>query len=241
MDHGQKLTKREKEEIKKIEKVEKEATLKQRNMIKKLLIWIGIPIFIILIIFGLFKLINAPKKPANIPAVSVKDIKLGNNSSKAILIEYSDFECPACAQYHIMVKQLLNEINDKVLYVYRFFPLPQHQTSIPAAKAGFAAYKQGKFKEMQNILFEKQTEWAGQKDAEKIFTKYAESIKLDLTKFQADYNSDEVKKKINEDLKGGESEITATPTFFLNGKRIENPASYEELKRLILEEINKSN
>ncbi|MCL5433026.1 MAG: DsbA family protein [Patescibacteria group bacterium] len=241
MENDHKLTKREREEIKKIERKTLEATLKRRNTIKKLLMWIGTPVIVILVIFGFFKLANTPQKPANIPPVSANDIKLGNNNSKTILIEYSDFECPACAQYHTMIKQLLDEMDDKILYVYRFFPLPQHQTSNPAARAGYAAYKQGKFKEMQDLLFANQAKWAEQKNVDEIFTKYAESINLDLTKFKADYNSDEAKQKIEGDLKGGESEIVATPTFFLNGIRIENPGSYEELKRLISEQIDKSN
>lgn len=196
-------------------------------------IFLGVSILLILAlcILGLIKLAN---NNPSIPFLIEKDIRIGNRNAKTVLVEYSDFECPACATYHLFVKQLLKDFDGKILFVYRFFPLPQHQNAMPSAKAAYAAGLQNKFWEMQDLLFNNQSEWVEQKEADKVFEKYAKLLNLNMAKFKTDFNSKETKEKIENDFQGGEKAgINSTPTFFLNNKQIQNPGSFEEFRQII--------
>src|SRR3989338_2093696 len=101
----------------------------------------------------------------------------GNKEAKVTLIEYSDFQCPACGAYYPVVKQLNEEVGDKIVIAYRNFPLRQvHQNAQIAAQAAEAAGKQGKFWEIHDMLFENQKEWSSYVNAKEIFIKYAQSL-----------------------------------------------------------------
>ena len=84
--------------------------------------------------------------PTNIPTHGVA-------TASAYLVEFSDFQCPACAAFAPTVEKLITENQDRLLFAYRHFPLPQHTAAIPAARAAVAAGNQGKFWEMHTPLF----------------------------------------------------------------------------------------
>ncbi|MEK7568190.1 MAG: thioredoxin domain-containing protein [Patescibacteria group bacterium] len=177
-----------------------------------------------------------------IDAVSQLDYSKGNREAAVILVEYSDFQCPACAAYYPLVKQLSEEFGDKAVFVYRHFPLSQHQNAEFAAIAAEAAGRQGKFWEMHDLIFNNQNEWAksAKWSVEDIFIKYAEKLNLDLEKFKADLDLKEIKQKVSKDLESGvNAKVNGTPTFFLNGKKLSTPRSYEEFKEIIELIINK--
>lgn len=235
----EKLTKNEKKELRKLEWQEK-AKLEQRNaQIKKYSIWAGAVLTIGLVIFGLFLLVTSPTTPTNekvsIAPISTKDIGIGDPKAKAVLVEYSDFQCPACASYYPLVKQLLDEYKDKVYFVYRIFPLTNiHPNSHISAQAAYAANKQNNFFEMEELLFTNQKDWSSASDPSGIFMDYARELKLDVKKFQTDMNSDEAKKYVNDSESKALAEgINSTPTFILNGVKIKNPGSYDDFKKLI--------
>ena len=162
----------------------------------------------------------------------------GDRGAKVVLIEYSDFQCPACAYYSGMVKQLTNDFGNQIAFVYRHFPLSQHKNAKLAAVAAEAAGKQGKFWEMHDMIFINQKEWAESSDALEIFSKYAGGIGINIAQFLADLKSKEIAEKVNNDYKGGtKAGVNATPTFFLGGKKI-SPQSYEEFKNIINEQLN---
>src|SRR5581483_190972 len=94
--------------------------------------------------------------------------KITSTNTKVTIIEFADFQCPACGQAHPALKQILEEYKGKVTFIYRHFPLPQHQNAILAAKASEAAGEQGKFWEMHDMLYEKQNEWSESNNAEEI-------------------------------------------------------------------------
>lgn len=187
---------------------------------------------------------NAPSNNIVLPsAVSSDDWIKGPDSAKTILVEYSDFQCPACRFYYPFVKQLENDFPDKLRVVYRHFPLPIHNFSYLAAQAAEAAGQQKKFWEMHDLLFEQQEEWAASKNNDAAFNNfisYARTLNLDINKFKNDFGSREIKSKIDGDFQGGEKAgIQGTPSFFLSGRFIANPSGYDEFKKLIGDEINK--
>lgn len=175
-------------------------------------------------------------------AVSSDWIK-GDKNAKTILIEYSDFQCPACAAYHPLVKKISEELGDKMAFIYRHFPLSQHQNAKLAATASEAAGKQNKFWEMHDLIFENQKDWSNLSNsrAKELLAQYAETLNLNIEQFKNDMDSDEIKNKINSDLKSGAiAKVNSTPTFFLNGKKI-SPRSYEEFKQMIASQIEINN
>lgn len=209
---------------------------------KKVAIWVGVIVIITASIWGLISLVNSSSPASsisNLPSVSKEDITTGPKDAKVTITEYADFQCPACAAYHPLVKQLLAEFPKDIYFVYRFFPLTNiHQNALLASQAGFAANLQGKFWQMHDLLYENQKSWATEGNALDIFISYAEKIKLDMDKFKKDITSNEAKKFVEGELNQGISiGVNSTPTFFINGKQIQNPRSYDEFRKLVQDQI----
>ncbi len=160
-------------------------------------------------------------------------------AKKVLLIEYGDLQCPACGAFHSLLKSFevqgspnLN-VNKKVTFVFRHFPLPMHPNAIPAARAAEAASKQGKFFEMSDLLYDEQNSWADLKNPIDYFVGLAKKLKLDVEKFKADMSSPDVKKKIDADtLSGNVAQVNSTPTFFLNGKKVE-VQTFDQFQKLL--------
>ena len=157
------------------------------------------------------------------PAITADEWTKGSKDAKVTLIEYADFQCPACANYHPIVKNVLEAYGDKVLFVYREFPLYTiHPNSGISAQAAEAAGLQGKFWEMYDLLYKNQQEWSVAATSRVVadnFDVYARSLGLDLDKFHQDINSDQVLKKIKRDVDGGiAAAVGQTPTFYVNLK-----------------------
>lgn len=160
----------------------------------------------------------------------------GSNQSGVVLIEYGDFQCPACRQYYPVVKQLKETYKDRVVFQFRNFPLVQiHRNAFVASRAAEAADKQGKFWEMHDLLYENQQTWSEASNPNSYFENYAKQLGLDVTKFKQDLASEETNDKINADIQAGQDiGANSTPTFVLNGKKIEkNPGSVEDFNKLI--------
>ena len=143
----------------------------------------------------------------------------GEASAEAKIVEFGDFQCPACGQAYPIVKQFLKGKENKVYFVFKNFPLTQiHQNGLPAARAAKAAGKQGKYFEMHDVLYEKQSEWSGLADPTSKFTEYAKGMGLDLNRFKKDMA--EAIGVINRDAAlGKKAGVNSTPTFFINGKK----------------------
>lgn len=177
----------------------------------------------------------------SIDALAENDHVKGVRDAKTILIEYSDFQCPACAAYQPMVKQIAQDFEGKVAIAYRHFPLQQHKHARIAAYAAEAADKQNKFWEMHDMIFETQKEWSSQSDARDIFIGYAEKLELDRAQFVADIDSEGIAKKVNEQYNSGiKVKVDGTPMFFLNGKKLATPRSYDDFKTMIEEALPKA-
>jgi protein-disulfide isomerase len=206
---------------------------------KRIFFWASFVIVLVLIVWGLIVAMNRSANPNGTklgsPApISAIDHVLGSSDMPVTLIEYSDFQCPACRTYYYLVKRLMSEASTTVRLVYRHFPLPQHANAILAAQASEAAGVQGKFWEMFALIFEKHDEWAELADPRLVFYGYADEIGLDQDKFKLDIDSATVKTVIaNMQDEGRKLGINQTPTFFVNGKVIDNPSTYDEFKTLI--------
>ena len=237
-ENSQHPTKRERRELRRQERREAVSAEGSKRKIKRAVLWSLIILFIGGTVFAVIKLAaNAPKTNNLIlaSAVSASDRTQGNKDSKIILVEYADFQCPACGIYYPLVKDINKEFGDKILFVYRNFPLSQiHQNADLAAHAAEAAGKQNKFWEMHDMIFDNQNVWSENRGARDIFIKYAENLKLDVEKFKGDIDSKEVASKVSNDYQSGiASGVNSTPTFFLQGKRLQNPSKYDEFRKII--------
>ncbi len=158
------------------------------------------------------------------PQVTDADWQIKAEGSKVTLVEYADFQCPACGAYYPLVKQLEADYAGKITFVFRHFPLSIHPNAVPAALAAEAAGGQGKFFEMSELLFTRQEAWSSAKTPEDIFVTYATELGLDIEKFKTDMSNPDAKQKIVDSFKGGQkAKVSGTPTFFLNGVKLENP------------------
>lgn len=157
------------------------------------------------------------------------------------IVKYSDYQCPACAYFHPFTLKLKEDFGDKVKVVYKNFPLNSHQYAQITARAAEAARKQGKHQEMHNKLFEEQAAWS-RGNVQLLLIGYATEIGLDVTQFKRDLNSSEMQRIIMEDKAEGQRlGANATPTFFINGDKLErNPSSYEVFKSLVESYMRKS-
>ena len=190
-------------------------------------------------IFGIWKFVSAPADPvAEGSALDItdKDWVKGKSDAPVTLIEYTDFQCPACGAYYPIVKQLSDEMGDQLRLVVRHYPLVTiHKNALSGSRAAEAAGRQGKYWDMYDLLFAHQAEWSLAEDPLKsILPAYAGQIGLDVDKFRADMVDPTLDNKITADRQtGNDLKITGTPSFFLNGKLIKNPTSIEDFKKVI--------
>lgn len=239
MDPQQKLTKAQKRELRKIEWAKEAESTKKNEQMKKIGIWIGVIILIFAAIFGLAMFVNSPsntnsKSELTVPIKADLEFSRGNPKSKVTLIEYGDFQCPACAQYEPIINQLLSEEGRKLHFVYRYFPLSNvHKNAKISAQAGFAANIQGKFWEISNKLYENQTEWSESTNARDLFANYAKDLGINVEQFKTEMDSPPAAKFVSDSEAAAISlGLNSTPSFFLNGKLI-NPAGFDDFKKLI--------
>ena len=157
----------------------------------------------------------------------------GNTSAEITLVEYSDFQCPACGYYYPFIKQLEEEFGQEIKIVYRQFPLTAlHANALIAAYASEAAGLQGKFWEMHDMLFENQSEWSLDSEPFTVFLTYALKIGLDTAQFKTDILSQTVADLVKSDVQSGlDLGINSTPSFFFNGQKLKNLSSYEEFSQ----------
>lgn len=169
--------------------------------------------------------------------ISETDHVRGKAGAKVTLVEFGDFQCPACGAYEPLVRKVAAANKDTLQVVFRHFPLSQlHQNALLAAKASEAAGLQGKFWEMHDMLYDKQDEWSGALNARDFFLTYATTIGLDTKKFTTDLSNKSIEDKIQAEYKEGTVlGVQGTPTFFVNGKKIVNPKSEDEFNKIIKE------
>lgn len=177
----------------------------------------------LLLVGALFVFSKQESTSQNVPVISREELlpadtyTKGNASASAYLVEFGDFQCPSCKSFAPVIEQLLQQYGDKLVFGYRHYPLQQHEYAEKSAIAVEAAGKQGKYWEYYLKLFEYQDSLSDQK-----ITDIAKEIGLDEETFKQDQGSKEIKDKINKDKAAGNVfGVNGTPTFFLNGKRLQ--------------------
>lgn len=149
----------------------------------------------------------------------------GKKDAAVYLVEFSDFQCPACKNAEPVVEDVLSDYGDRIEFAYRHFPLQSHPYSMQAAIAAEAAGLQGKFFEMGHLLFINQTDLSDTKVAS-----LASELGLDTDKFANDIADPALKAKVENDQADGlRFGINSTPTFFVNGRKI-TLSSFADIK-----------
>ena len=149
------------------------------------------------------------------------------------IVEFSDFQCPFCLRADPTVKQVLTTYGDRVHFVYRHFPLPNHPNARPAAEAAACAQDQGKFWAYHDELFTNQSKLS---DAD--LKQHAASLGLDAPKFNDCFDGKKRTKDVEADVAAGTAlGVTGTPAFFINGRQLEGAQPFEAFKSVIDEEL----
>ena len=158
-----------------------------------------------------------PNKVYEIPVAN--SAVRGPKDAPVTIVMFSDFQCPFCSQSVPVVDDVLKAYPKDVNFIMKQFPLRQiHPNADPAARAAIAAGKQGKFWEMHDELYKNNKNLSPE-----TIKGLAEKIGLDMKKFEADQNSDEVKKQVDEELAlGAKVDVRGTPSFFVGGKIAQN-------------------
>lgn len=198
---------------------------------------------LLIIIMGAFLALQKP--PArDLPGVPLDSQNLmrdnshmtGKPEAKVTLVEFGDFQCPACAASNPIVKQIVETYKDNsdFNFVFRHFPLTGiHKYAMDSAGAAEAAGRQGKYWEMHNMLYEKQSEWAVPQALD-YFVQYAAALGLDSEKLRQEVRDKKYADIINADYADGiDLAVNSTPTFFLNGKPLVGVPKFEDLKKSI--------
>lgn len=191
-------------------------------------------------VFALFQLgSTGSSDPLLVTQISESDHVKGNRNAEVVLIEYSDFQCPACGHYYEIVKDIEKEYGNDIAIVYRHFPLMSiHPYAETAARASEVAAKYGKFWEMHDELFENQVAWS-KGNIKEFFKSYAQKIGLDEELFMDELSSRDVRNIVRNHYQSAMREsLNSTPSFFLNGKKLPS-LSPEDMKNLIESEIKK--
>lgn len=141
----------------------------------------------------------------------------GSETAPVTIAVFDDYQCPYCAKLEPQLSQILERYPQKVKLVIKQFPLIRiHAQAMAAAKAALAAHRQGKFWEMHEKLFQKQNELNEVKIKE-----LAQSLGLDMARFENDMKDSEIERMINQDLQNGfQIQVQGTPTVFVNGKLV---------------------
>lgn len=196
-------------------------------------------------LYGVYKIVGGGPDQALLKKISEdrpKERTMWSKSANHTLAVFSDHQCPACKIFHEYLNSFEDEKNEnnavtkKVSYVFHYFPLYQiHEHAFPLAYAAEAAARQGKFEEATARFFKDQVQLETVKDLKPYLNGVIKDLKLDEKKFNADMNDGALQSVIQDDLRFGEKlEVNSTPTFYLDGEKLEN-MSPAALTKLLLE------
>lgn len=188
----------------------------------KMLLWLSIPVLVIVAVVLLTQTGANSSQPVDISRLIYADSPvLGKNDAPVTVVEFLDPECESCRAFYPIVKDVLAQNGDNVRLVVRYFPL--HNNSVLAIAATEAAGNQGKYWEMQELLFNKQSEWGEKRTPQTaLMLQYAQELGLDGDKFAKDLSDPVIMQKIERDNADAQAlNVRGTPSFFVNGKPVD--------------------
>lgn len=204
--------------------------------------WIALGVLVLLGITGLSWMASRPKTQVsrldpNLPAMKAEGYLLGSPTAPVEVIEFADFECPACGQYATITEpdvrtRLVNTGQVRMRYID--YPLPMHKNTWDASLAAACANDQGKFWEMHDALFANQDKWNAEATSRPRgpLADLARSIGLDMTKYGACMDAETHRAKIQSHLAEAEKrQIQSTPTFVFNGLVVPSALPYDTFKK----------
>jgi protein-disulfide isomerase len=181
--------------------------------------------------------------PANAPQGAQPPEQVGSPTAAVTLEEFADFQCPQCAAKHSVMNEIKSMYGTRIHFIYRNYPLAiaAHDKSYDAAVAAEAAGMQGKFWDMQNLLFSNQQAWTAAPTFKQIWKDYAQKIGLDIDKWENDMAGLGAKTRVNADMERAKAlGVNSTPTLYINGVNVEfTDMTVAGLKGLIDAELQK--
>jgi len=164
------------------------------------------------------------------PPAGARDHRAGPEDAPVTLVEYGDYECPHCGRAYPIVKKIQQRLGDRLRFIFRNFPVKNaHPHAEHAAESAEAAARQGRFWEMHDMLFEHQRALD-----DRHLVQYASAIGLDAAEFENDLATHAFARRVREDFMSGvRSGVNGTPTFFINGRRHDEPWDFETLLRAV--------
>jgi protein-disulfide isomerase len=158
---------------------------------------------------------------------------IGPANAPVTLVEFSDFQCPYCVIATPELQAVLKAYPTQVKLIFKEFPLDRHSQAAAAAAAALAAHKQGKFWPLHDALFAQKGRLSHE-----IIVSLAGNIGLDMTRFNSDFNSAEIKKAVTKDVDDGENAgVDSTPTLFIDGQHYNGPLTMAALKPVLDAEL----
>lgn len=237
MDETKTMTKKELKVLRRMERSQQETG--GGDTMKWIIMAVGSILFLAFFVFIVILIKQSKNKPV---VISQAGWVRGKKDAKTTLVEFGDFQCPACRTAEPLVRQAMVDFDGKIKFNFKHFPLISvHPNGMLAARAAEAAGVQNKFWEMHDWLYDNQDLWSGLSgsEAKQKLIDAAVELKLKADQFKKDIDSKAVSDKINET----QSEaitlgVNSTPTFYLNNKKIEtNPQNYGEFKKLIQDSL----
>jgi protein-disulfide isomerase len=159
--------------------------------------------------------------PPNAPVGAQPPTQAGSPTAAVTIEEFADFSCPQCAAKNPVLTEIRTMYGTRIHFIFRNFPLDiqGHEKSYDAAIAAQAAGFQGKFWEMENILFTNQRNWTADPGYKQIWKGYAQQIGLDVSKWEDDCLGLPAKNRVDDDKKRAQGiGVSSTPTVYLNNQ-----------------------
>jgi protein-disulfide isomerase len=213
--------------------------------------WLALALVAIIGVGALAFVASRPKTKVtqidpSLPPLKAEGYVLGSPTAPVEVIEFADFECPACGQFATITEPDVrtNLVNTGQVRVrYMDFPLAMHRNTWDASLAAACANAQGKFWEMHDALFANQDRWNGEATSRPrgVIAGLAKGIGLDMTKYDACMDAETYRPQIQATLMEGERRgVGSTPTFVFNGLTVSTALPYDAFKKYVDEALAKA-
>ena len=160
---------------------------------------------------------------------------LGPASARITIVEFSDFQCPYCAQAVVKMRAVMKAFPTQVKLIFKQYPLEFHSQAGLAAQAAFAAHQQGKFWQLHDLMFANRNDLSRQK-----ILSLASGLGIDMVRFTRDMDSAETKKAVERDeAEGDQVGVEGTPTFFIDGQRYTGSLEMDAIRPILEAELKK--